>query len=438
MEDLHQKNFNNVTKYLNGHKEAFEDLYYDNYKTVYFTAYNFFNNEEDAKDIVQDVFIKVSKYLPKLKDPKTFNLWIKKITYTTCLDKATKKQISTIDLDDDNSIDYYNEEDDKLDLEFNVKNNIIEEEIAKSLSNMTFALKSVAILRYYENLKKKEIAEILGIPQGTVASRLHKINIILQEDLSKANVTPSMFYSSIPFKYLNTAYILLLSNIDFSQVNSDKMITGIIGTGSTIAGISLTGKILIGAIIAGTAIGGGYAAVNSNKIDATTQTAVVNQIPIENKIEVANATITDVLYDTNYINHELLLDVKTSNNNYTNMLVNGVNTKTITSNGTYTITLTNSKDEVISSKDINITNIDITAPNYSYTNVSKTYKFSFTDDISGIDYNDIKYYIDGKVSNNYSVNSLNNTIEVNVPDNHDYKLVIYDKAGNSRTIDINY
>ncbi|MDD8049417.1 MAG: sigma-70 family RNA polymerase sigma factor [Thomasclavelia sp.] len=439
MENIHIRNQKNITKYLNGNKDAFNDIYEDNYKSVYFMAYNFFNNEEDAKDIVQDVFVKVSKSIDKLENPITFNLWIKKITYNTCLSVARKKHIQVVDLGEEGSIDNYANDNNDYDVDNIVLSSAIEEEISLSLQKLSFPLKSVGILKYYDNLTNKEIAEILGIPIGTVASREHRMSALLTNDLEKKEITPKMLYSVIPSSFIQSAYLLLFSKLNLDSITSDKFITGIIGTTAAVTGISVLAKASIGTIITCMIVGGGVAVKNSQSTAvADTSSGIVEPAPIEFKAPTINATITDVLYDTNYVNHEVDINVQTSNNNYKNMLINGVNTSKISKNGTYTVTLIDDNDQIISSKEINITNIDMDAPDYSYVVSNDSYTFKLSDDLSGVNYNNVKFYIDGVINKNYSTNSSNNTITITCTKEHTYKLLVYDKAGNFNTISIGF
>ena len=81
-----------IIKAQNGDTEAFSEIYRAYYKKVYFIAHQYFRDEEMAKDIVQETFILVHKKINQLREPKTFPAWLRKVTYSLCVNQSRKKQ----------------------------------------------------------------------------------------------------------------------------------------------------------------------------------------------------------------------------------------------------------------------------------------------------------------------------------------------------------
>lgn len=186
-----------IDKAKQGNITAFEKLIISHEKTVYNIAYRMFNNEEDAKDISQEVFIKFYKSLSKFDGTSKISTWIHRITVNTCIDELRKrkgKETSSID-------DVINM--DEGDLKKQYQNNsktpeekLISKEDTEALKEAINLLsenhKTLIILRDIQGLSYLEIADITGSSLGTIKSRLARArvqlkNIILNnKELSKA------------------------------------------------------------------------------------------------------------------------------------------------------------------------------------------------------------------------------------------------------------
>ncbi|MDD8049651.1 MAG: sigma-70 family RNA polymerase sigma factor [Thomasclavelia sp.] len=429
MENIDIKNQNNIINYLNGNDDAFSMLYEDNYKAVYFMAYNFFYNEELAYDLTQDVFIKVHKYLDKLENKRAFRLWIKRITYTTCLKEAKKRKGIIVELNDQQSIEDFS--DDKSYIEDEFKDILVLETIEKELKELPFHYKAVAVLRYYDDLKISEISQILEIPEGTVKSRLSIVNKTLKTSLTNEGLTPNMKYGSIPFGILQTAYLALEANSLLSNDNANKIFSTITGVSATAVGISIAAKAVISVAIIGSLVVGGNAIKNSQTTNTNNS---MNPTMVVAPTKIDNTLIKDITYDTSYVNHEVNVNVSTTNQNYKAILINNVNTKQVVSNGTYTVTIINNEDKVMDTKTITVSNIDLAAPTGTVTKTNSThFTISLKDDVSGINYDAITLTRNGTLIHDYSINRERGTISFNSPNGVNDVLNIYDNAGNFRT-----
>lgn len=161
-----------------GDESAFTILYdrYSN-RILYFMFKMLRNDEAKAQDFTQDIFIKVIEAADQFDTSKSFKTWIFTIAANHCKNYfRSNKQMFDID-DSSNSIVFQDSIEDNYDQkEFRIKLN---SEVVK----LSYKFKETFILRYFEDLKIKEIAEIMDCPVGTIKSRLNHVTQILAKKL---------------------------------------------------------------------------------------------------------------------------------------------------------------------------------------------------------------------------------------------------------------
>ena len=141
----------------------------------YRLAYSYVKNQEDALDIVQESIKKAITSLNKIKDPNSMKSWFYKVVVRTAIDFLRKQKKET--LTDDETIDFLSKgkEDTYKDMDLN-----------KALDELPIPYKTVIILRFFEDLKLEEIAEILDENINTIKTRLYKglkmLRIIISEE----------------------------------------------------------------------------------------------------------------------------------------------------------------------------------------------------------------------------------------------------------------
>ncbi|MCU9613034.1 sigma-70 family RNA polymerase sigma factor [Caldibacillus lycopersici] len=135
----------------------------ENKDDFYRLAYSYVKNQEDALDIVQESIRKALTSLINIKDINAMKSWFYKIVIRTAIDFLRKQKKLT--LADDETIDFLSKgkEDTYKDLDLH-----------KALDELPIMYKTVIILRYFEDLKLEEIAEILEENINTVKTRLYK------------------------------------------------------------------------------------------------------------------------------------------------------------------------------------------------------------------------------------------------------------------------
>jgi len=170
-----------VERFKKGELGAFDDIVKRYQKQVYNIAYGFIGNYEDAYDISQEVFIKVYKSLDKLRNGSAFVLWLRRVTINTCTDYL-RQQVSEETLDDisylHNSIPSYYGNSDKL-----IENSELRKVIFRAVDRLPKGQRKVFILRHYEGLSLKDIAETLNCSLGTVKAHLFRATRRLRDIL---------------------------------------------------------------------------------------------------------------------------------------------------------------------------------------------------------------------------------------------------------------
>ena len=166
-----------ISKAKNGDEEAFSELINQYKLEIYKTSKAILKNEDDVCDAIQETLISVYKNISSLKNEKYFKTWLIRITINKCYDiigknSSNKKKIILLEKET------YN--DDNLDLKT---------ELERALNLIDNDLKLVTVLFYYDDISVKDIAGILGIPVGTVKSKLSRAreqlyNILKQEEVN--------------------------------------------------------------------------------------------------------------------------------------------------------------------------------------------------------------------------------------------------------------
>lgn len=140
-------------------EQAFLQLMQLHKDALYRTAFAFLKNEHDAVEAIQEVTFRAYQKIHTVKEPKYMKTWLIRIMMNYCQDQLKKKKrfISNEVLH-----------------EIGVHTNDSTLEIEEAIASLTSSERQLIFLKYYQDTKIKEIAELEKIPEGTVKSRLHK------------------------------------------------------------------------------------------------------------------------------------------------------------------------------------------------------------------------------------------------------------------------
>jgi len=156
-----------------GDMAAFEDIYKEFSSTVYTLAFGVTQNQQDAEEATQDVFVKIFRSLKNFRFDSSFSTWLYRITMNTAINIYRKRKnhgLSFTNYDEPSDIqlaapDISKDQRDRADAAARV---------AELLKNINPEHRACIVLREIEGLDYKEMADVLGIPLNTVRSRLKR------------------------------------------------------------------------------------------------------------------------------------------------------------------------------------------------------------------------------------------------------------------------
>lgn len=149
---------------------------YDNYCDAMYTIACRYLPNEDAKDAMQDAFIKAFSKIESYSPDFSFGSWLKRIVINQCLDYLKKKKIDTITIEESN----LEIEDDN---NWQFESTITKLSILDAISNLKTQYKLIITLYLIEGFDHEEISEILNIPIKTSRTQLRRARLALQKDL---------------------------------------------------------------------------------------------------------------------------------------------------------------------------------------------------------------------------------------------------------------
>jgi RNA polymerase sigma-70 factor (ECF subfamily) len=164
-----------------GDSDAFRLLFEAHKDRVYSIALCFFDGDEAAaKDITQDVFLKLMSTISQFENRSQFSTWLHRIVTNACLDRkrALRRFLSFGDSGEPQL------RDGRISHEEKYIQREIEASVRKVIAGMKPKLRITILLKYFEDLSYDEIAAALGCSKGTVASRLNRAHQILARKLS--------------------------------------------------------------------------------------------------------------------------------------------------------------------------------------------------------------------------------------------------------------
>ncbi|BAO54037.1 RNA polymerase ECF-type sigma factor [Nonlabens marinus S1-08] len=139
-------------------------------------------NHEDTDDVLQNVFIKIFKGLPKFKGESKLSTWMFRIAYNESM-TFLKRKSKILQINDAQMQDYLV---DQLEADVYFTGDAIQLELQKALAQLPDRQKEIFNMRYYDEIKFKDIAEILELSEGAVKSSYHiaakKVEAYLKRD----------------------------------------------------------------------------------------------------------------------------------------------------------------------------------------------------------------------------------------------------------------
>ncbi len=176
------------SSYSEGKKIAiFDQEFMPHIDSMYNFAYRLTFDEDDAKDLVQDTYMKAFRFINSFQEGTNAKAWLYRILKNSFINDYRKKSKQPAKVDYQEVEQFYNSEDTPkeatVDLRMETTKDMIGDEISNALNSLAIDFRTVIILCDLEGFTYEEMAKILDIPIGTVRSRLHRARNLLREKL---------------------------------------------------------------------------------------------------------------------------------------------------------------------------------------------------------------------------------------------------------------
>jgi RNA polymerase sigma-70 factor (ECF subfamily) len=176
-----------VEKSIGGDLESFNQLVVRWERPIYALAYRVLGREEDARDVVQESFLRAFRALPGFKGQAKFSSWLYRITLNLCRDWIRRRN-RTPELQAPEGIDVIEmaaEQGPSESVEDLVTRKELGGRIARAMQVLSEEQRTAIVLKEYEGLTFQEISDLLGVPLSTVKTRLYQGLTVLRRELEK-------------------------------------------------------------------------------------------------------------------------------------------------------------------------------------------------------------------------------------------------------------
>ncbi|HEV8513982.1 MAG TPA: sigma-70 family RNA polymerase sigma factor [Cyclobacteriaceae bacterium] len=194
MEDAPRQHYSEKEK-----QDIFDHEFMPHIHSMYNFGYRLTLDRDDAKDLVQDTYLKAFRFIESFQKGTNAKAWLFRILKNSFINDYRKKSKEPSKVDYQEVETYYNsdEVDRQItpDLRVESLKDMIGDEISNALNSLDVDFRTVIILCDLEGFKYEEMAKILDIPIGTVRSRLHRARNLLKEKLK--SYAQSMGYNNV-------------------------------------------------------------------------------------------------------------------------------------------------------------------------------------------------------------------------------------------------
>ena len=163
-----------IERCLQGDQAAWEAIVQQHWRKVFNVAYKFVGRHHEAEDLAQDIFLKIFRALHTFDRRANFQTWLISISRNLCIDhyRSVRKERETIDRDL-HSADLAAVSPD-VGAHTLVERSDRRELLKHALEKLPPTLRTAVLLRDIQELSYQEIADRLGLPEGTVKSRINR------------------------------------------------------------------------------------------------------------------------------------------------------------------------------------------------------------------------------------------------------------------------
>jgi RNA polymerase sigma factor (sigma-70 family) len=182
-----------IEKILNGKTSTFRILVERYQRLVAHIVFRMVPNPVEQEEIAQEVFIKVYQYLATFKFNSRLSTWIGRIAFNTCMNHLRKEKIPLFEdlftFPGDNRNTWKDRDhsevlhEDRSDPAIHVEQEERQKKVQAGIAALPVPYRLIITLFHLEELSYLEIAEITGLPEGTIKSHLFRGRKLLKEKL---------------------------------------------------------------------------------------------------------------------------------------------------------------------------------------------------------------------------------------------------------------
>ena len=168
-------------------QKVFEEEFFPHIEALNTFAYHLSYNETQAKDLVQETYLKAYRFIDKYQRGTNAKAWLFKILKNAYINEYRKKSKRPQQVDLEDFISYHDTDEDSkvqyLDLREEIFENMMGDEVTNAINSLPVDFRTVVLLCDIEGFSYEEISKIIDIPIGTVRSRLFRARNMLKEKL---------------------------------------------------------------------------------------------------------------------------------------------------------------------------------------------------------------------------------------------------------------
>ena len=250
-----------VARVVSGDMKAFEVIYQNTYRQVYYTCMSFLKNEHNVYDVMQDTYITALTHLQQLENPERITAWLNTIAVNKCRQFLGKKM--PVQLDEATSTNLLEENDNFLPESYVLnaeKRKIILNIMQEELSAVQY---QTIIMYYFDGMSTSEIAACMECPEGTVSYRLSAARGKIKEGVQRyENTNGVKLYSSGTTALLTAVFLAETQGLVIPNFLTSVFSAAFGAAAGTVLG-TVTGGAAVGTLTGGATAGGAATGVAS-------------------------------------------------------------------------------------------------------------------------------------------------------------------------------
>ncbi len=173
-----------IVQAAKGDREAFSDLMRRHEGLVFSVCMRMLSNRELALDATQEVFVTLFRKAARFRGESAVSTWLYRIAVNTCLDAMRKAKRRPLDV----LPDHFEISDDSAGDAFESVE--LRPELERAIQSLPVEFRAAVVLSDAHGLALAEVSEILGVPIGTVKSRVFRARKLLAEQLGNLREAP--------------------------------------------------------------------------------------------------------------------------------------------------------------------------------------------------------------------------------------------------------